>query len=521
LKHVLPWRSLCGREERTLPDLGFWKLAQDDPARVAVIEPDGREISAGALLGAANQVVHALRARGLQRGDTLAAVLGNEVAMLELFLAAWQAGLYLTPINGHLTGPEIAYILEDCEAKVVVCDERSAEATRRAVAAVGFPGDACFATGDVPGLASYASLKAGQPETLPGDRAAGATMTYTSGTTGKPKGVRRPLVPASPEVVGEANAMFLTLFGIAPREGVHLVVSPLYHTAVLNFCTNHLHFGHTVVLMDKWSPEGALARIARYRVTDTHMVPTQFRRLLALPEEVKREADVSSLRHVIHSAAPCPVDVKQRMLAWWGDVIYEYYAASEGGGTLATPKDWLAHPGTVGKAWPISRVRVVRDDGTECRAREVGTVFMNMGQHRFEYHKDRQKTETTWQGEFFTVGDAGYLDEEGFLFLCDRKSDMIISGGVNVYPAEIEAVLQGHPAVADVAVFGVPDDDWGEQIKAAALAGEILAFCREHLAAFKCPRTVDFTAALPRDPNGKLYKRKLRDPYWQGRDRAI
>ncbi len=515
-----------------MSNLGFWKLAQDDPARVAVIEPDGRKISAGALLGAANQVVHALRARGLQRGDTLAAVLGNEVAMLELFLAAWQAGLYLTPINGHLTGPEIAYILEDCEAKVVVCDERSAEATRRAAAAVGFPEGACFATGDVPGFASYAALKAGQPETLPDDRTAGATMTYTSGTTGKPKGVRRPLAPASPEVVGEANAMFLTLFGIAPREGVHLVVSPLYHTAVLNFCTNHLHFGHTVVLMDKWSPEGALARIARYRVTDTHMVPTQFNRLLALPEEVRRAADVSSLRHVIHRAAPCPVDVKQRMLAWWGDVIYEYYAASEGGGTLATPKDWLAHPGTVGKAWPISRVRVVRDDGAECRPREVGTVFMNMGQHRFEYHKDRKKTESTWQGEFFTVGDAGYLDADGFLFLCDRKSDMIISGGVNVYPAEIEAVLHGHPAVADVAVFGVPDDDWGEQIKAVieaapeaapgpALADEILAFCREHLAAFKCPRTVDFTAALPRDPNGKLYKRKLRDPYWQGRDRAI
>jgi long-chain acyl-CoA synthetase len=515
-----------------LPNLGFWKLAQDNPARVAVIEADGRETSAGALLGAANQVVHALRARGLRRGDTIAAVLGNEVAMLELFLAAWQAGLYLTPINGHLTGTEIAYILADCEAKVIVCDARTAEATRRAVASVGFPADACFATAPVPGLASYAMLKAGQPETLPDDRAAGATMTYTSGTTGKPKGVRRPLVPASPEVVGEANAMFLTLFGIAPGEGVHLVVSPLYHTAVLNFCTNHLHFGHPVVLMDKWSAEGALERIARYRVTNTHMVPTQFRRLLSLPAEVQRDADVSSLRHVIHSAAPCPVDVKQRMLAWWGDVIYEYYAASEGGGTLATPRDWLAHPGTVGKAWPISKLRVLRDDGAECGPREVGTVYMNMGQHRFEYHKDRTKTASTWQGEFFTVGDAGYLDEEGFLFLCDRKSDMIISGGVNVYPAEIEAVLQAHPAIADVAVFGVPDDDWGEQIKAVveatpaaapgpALADEILAFCREHLAAFKCPRTIDFTAALPRDPNGKLYKRKLRDPYWQGRDRAI
>ncbi len=385
----------------------------------------------------------------------------------------------------------------------------------------------------IPGFAPFASLKEGQPQALPEDRSAGATMTYTSGTTGKPKGVRRPLVAAPPDAVGEANAMFLMLFGIEPRKGVHLVVSPLYHTAVLNFATNHLHFGHPLVLMEKWSPEGVLDRIARYRVTNTHMVPTQFRRLLSLPEDVKKRYDLSSLQHVIHSAAPCPIDVKRDMLAWWGDVIYEYYAASEGGGTLATPSDWRAHPGTVGKAWPISRLRVAKDDGSECAPGDVGTVYMSMGQHRFEYHKDREKTAQSWKDDFFTVGDAGYLDAEGFLFLCDRKSDMIISGGVNVYPAEIEAVLHMHPAIADVAVFGVPDDDWGEQIKAvvegrdgvpadpAALAEEILAFCRERLAAFKCPKTIDFTAALPRDPNGKLYKRKLRDPYWEGRDRAI
>jgi long-chain acyl-CoA synthetase len=515
-----------------VPDIGFWKLAQEDPSRVAVIDPDGRETSAGALLRASNQVVHALRARGLRRGDAVAAVLGNEVAMLELFLAAWQAGLYLTPINGHLAAPEIAYVLDDCEAKVVVCGERAAEATRRAADAIGFPEEARFATADLPGFVPFEALKAGRTEALPDDRTAGATMTYTSGTTGKPKGVRRPLPAASPDAVGEANAMFLALFGIPPGEGVHLVVSPLYHTAVLNFCTNHLHFGHTVVLMDKWTPEGMLDRIARHRVTSTHMVPTQLRRLLALPDEVKRSADVSSLRHVIHSAAPCPVDVKRRIFAWWGEVIYEYYAASEGGGTLATPGDWLAHPGTVGRAWPISRLRVLRDDGSECAPGEVGTVYMTMGAHGFEYHKDKEKTERTFRDGFFTVGDAGYLDPEGFLYLCDRRSDMIISGGVNIYPAEIEAVLQGHPAVADAAVFGVPDDDWGEQIKAViepgpsalpgpTLADEILAYCHLYLAAFKCPKTVEFTRALPRDPNGKLYKRKLRDPHWQGRDRAI
>src|SRR5262249_51122004 len=244
------------------------------------------------------------------------------------------------------------------------------------------------------------------------------------------------------------------------------------------------------------------------------------------------KADVSSLRHMIHSAAPCPVDVKRQMIEWWGNTILEYYAASEGGGTAVTAQEWMKKPGTVGKAWPISKLKVVKDDGAECAPNEVGTVYMSMGVHTFEYHKDKAKTASTWKDGYFTVGDAGYLDADGYLFLCDRKSDMIISGGVNIYPAEIEAALQGHPAVADAAVFGVPDDDWGEQIKAVvepgpaappgpALAEEILANCRARLAAFKCPKTVDFTAALPRDPNGKLYKRKLRDPYWQGRDRAI
>jgi long-chain acyl-CoA synthetase len=357
-------------------------------------------------------------------------------------------------------------------------------------------------------------------------------MTYTSGTTGRPKGVRRPLADAPPEGIADAMASFLGLFGITGRDGVHLVVAPLYHTAVSSFAMNHLHLGHTLVLMRRWTPEETLAKIERHRVTSTHMVPTQLRRLLALPEEVKRRHDLSSLRHVVHSAAPCPVEVKRRMLDWWGPVIYEYYAASEGGGTLATPEDWLARPGTVGKAWPISRLRVLGDDGRACAPRETGTVWMSMGPHRFAYHKDREKTEASWQDDFFTVGDAGYLDEDGYLFLVDRKSDLIISGGVNIYPAEIEAVLTGHPAVGDVAVFGVPDDDWGERgsvvIEPAAgvtggpeLAGELAEFCRARLAGFKVPRRFDFTPELPRDPSGKLYKRRLRDPYWEGRERAI
>jgi long-chain acyl-CoA synthetase len=284
--------------------------------------------------------------------------------------------------------------------------------------------------------------------------------------------------------------------------------------------------------MDKWTPEGMLERIDRYQVTSSHMVPTQFHRLLALPDDVKARYDLSSLRHMVHAAAPCPVDVKRRMIEWWGPVIDEYYAASEGGGTMVLPEDWLKKPGTVGKAWPISEVVILDDEGKELPPNEIGTVYMSMPGVEFEYYKDKQKTENNRVGRFFTVGDVGYLDEDGYLFLRDRKADMIISGGANIYPAEIEAVLLGHPMVGDAAVFGVPNEDWGEEVKAVIepaadvepspeLAEDILAFCADKLARFKTPRSVDFVAEMPRDPNGKLYKRRLRDPYWEGRERAI
>jgi long-chain acyl-CoA synthetase len=257
-----------------------------------------------------------------------------------------------------------------------------------------------------------------------------------------------------------------------------------------------------------------------------------FTRLLKLPEDVKAKHDVSSLTHVIHAAAPCPIDVKQKMLEWWGPCIYEYYAASEGGGTLVTPDEWRKKPGTVGRPWPISEIRILDDERRPLAAGEVGTVWIRMGDYRFEYHKDKKKTDDAWKDGFFTVGDAGYLDEDGYLFLCDRKADMIIAGGVNIYPAEIEAVLVTHPKVADVAVFGIPNEDLGEEVKAvvqpaagvargAALAEELTQFCADKLAKFKIPRSIDFIEEMPRDPNGKLYKRTLRDPFWQGRDRAI
>jgi long-chain acyl-CoA synthetase len=284
--------------------------------------------------------------------------------------------------------------------------------------------------------------------------------------------------------------------------------------------------------MDRWTPEGCLEAIAAHRVTTSHMVPTQFHRLLALPEERRALAEVSSLRHMVHAAAPCPIEVKRRMLAWWGPTIYEYYAASEGGGTLVTPEEWLRYPGTVGRAWPGSEIRILDEAGAPCAVDQPGTVYMALGAAEFRYHKDEAKTEANRRDGFFTVGDIGYLNQDGYLFLCDRKIDMIISGGVNIYPTEVEAELLRHPQVADVAVFGIPHEDWGEEVKAVvepvagtraddALAADILAWCQTHIAKYKCPRSIDFVESLPRDPNGKLYKRKLRDPYWAGRERAI
>jgi long-chain acyl-CoA synthetase len=516
-----------------MSEYGFWNLAQRDPQHLALVAPDGQQVTAGELLAAANRLVHGLRARGLQRGDCLATLLPNGTAMIEVYLAALQAGWYLTPINNHLTAAEVGYIVSDSDAKVFIAAQRFGEVARAAADQIGFPPAARFAIGAIDAFRPYAALTQGQPSSLPPERVAGQVMNYTSGTTGRPKGVRRALAPFDPDSVASMFGMFLAMFGITPGgDGVHLTGSPLYHTAVLMFTGSSLHFGHTVVLMDKWTPEHCLECIQRYAVTTTHMVPTQFHRLLALPAAVKARYDVTSLRHVIHAAAPCPIDVKRRMLEWWGPVIYEYYAASEGGGTLVTPQEWLQYPGTVGRAWPSSEVRILDEAGHDCPAGQPGTVYMSLGAADFEYHKDRQKTAANRRDGFFTVGDIGYLNEDGYLFLCDRKIDMIISGGVNIYPTEVESVLLTHPKVADAAVFGIPNDDWGEEVKAvvepaagvepgAQLADEILAFCAEHIAKYKCPRSLDFVASMPRDPNGKLYKRKLRDPYWAGRTRAI
>lgn len=512
--------------------LSFWQSASKRPDRVALVEADGSERTAGELLASANQIVHGLRARGLARGDCVALAMTNCGRMLELYLAAMQAGWQITPINTHLTHSEIAYVLRDSGARAFFGDAAIADKSAEAAAAGGLGVGQCYSRGDIAGFEPIEALQQGQPTGLPEERVAGQMLQYTSGTTGRPKGVRRALPPMDADTAADLYARHLYRFDLEPGgDGVHLCGSPMYHLAALGYAWYSLHFEHRVVLMARWQPEAALEAIERHRVTQTHMVPTQFHRLLQLPEEVRARYDVSSLRNVLHAAAPCPVGLKRRMLEWWGPVIYEYYGASEGGGTLVRPDEWLAHPGTVGRAWEGAEVRVLDENDELCPPGEMGSVYLKlMGD--FEYGGDAEKTRAGRRGQFFTVGDVGYLDDEGYLFLCDRKIDMIISGGVNIYPAEVEGALIEHPGVGDAAVIGIPDEDWGEQVLAVvetasgvepadALADELIAFCRGRLAGYKCPRQVRFVASLPRDPNGKLYKRRLREPYWEGRERKI
>ncbi|NKQ53125.1 acyl-CoA synthetase [Amycolatopsis sp. K13G38] len=518
--------------EQTRVTTGLWNIAAAEPDRTAVVDPDGTEVGYGQLAAKADAYARGLQELGLETGDVIVVQQPNGHELLAAYFAAIQSGLYVVMVNWHLVGHEIAYIVADSGAKALLAHERFGEAARIAADEAGLPAEGRFAVGSIEGFRPVGELGTGG-EGRPARRTAGSPMLYTSGTTGKPKGVRRPLTGNDPDEVPAASSWFFGIFGLKPFDDhVHLCGSPLYHTAVLNFASISIQLGHKVVLMDRWDPEEMLRLIERHRVTHSHMVPTQFRRLLALPDEVRGRYDLSSLRNMIHGAAPCPPEVKRRMLEWWGPVVTDYYAATEGGGTVISGEEWLRKPGSVGLPWPGSVVKILDDDGNELPPNQPGAVYMKMGSSTFEYHKDKAKTQKNRVGELFTLGDVGYLDEDGYLFLHDRKNDMIISGGVNIYPAEIENELVMHPKVADVAVFGVPHEDWGEEIKAVVqpaegvspgeeLTAELLEYARARLAKFKLPKSIDYLDELPRDPNGKLYKRKLRDPYWEGRERAI
>ncbi|MFE5508707.1 AMP-binding protein [Amycolatopsis japonica] len=493
----------------------FYEVAAQDPGRVAVIDVDGRETTFGELSARANQLTHALRALGLGEGDGVVAIIHNGLTYYELLLATLQAGMYFTPVNHRSSPAEIAHIAADSGAKVAVADADIA-----ATCTAELSGLHRFSRGGTPGWADYAAWGTDLPTTTPERRTAGQTMLYTSGTTGRPKGVRRAL-SGQPPALHPIHAHTLERLDVRPGQGVHLVACPLYHAAPGMFSTATLHLGHTLVLMDRFDAAETLRLTEKHRVTSTHLVPTMFHRLLRLPEDVRARHDLSSLTSVIHGAAPCPREVKERMLAWLGPVVHEYYGASEGLITAVHAREWLAAPGTVGKPLEGVRVKVLDDDGRELPAGEAGMLYFSSAHTKFDYHGDPGKTAAARSGEFVTVGDVGYLDAEGRVFLCDRRTDLILSGGVNIYPAEIEARLLSHPDVADVAVIGEPDPEWGQRVVAVvqpaegvtgdpALAKRLEAHCRAELAGFKTPRRFDFRDRLPRTESGKMLRRTLR-----------
>jgi long-chain acyl-CoA synthetase len=503
---------------------GFWEIAQAEPTRLAIVDAQGNRTTYGELLASANRLAHGLRGLGLTTGDAVAILVPNEPLFLAILLATSQIGLYLIPINWHLSAPEIAYILGDCGAKVLIASPAFGDVARKAADAIEFPLDRRFGSVAFPGFAALDDLIDGQPPTAPAERQTGQRMLYTSGTTGRPKGVRRPVREEPPETNLNLGWSFYACLGYrGAGPGTDLVTGPLYHAGPILVGTLGLHLGHTVVLMTKWTPEETLELIARHGVTTTYLVPTMFHRLLALPDAVRAGARVSTLINVIHTGAPCPIAIKRRMLEWWGPVLFEVYGATEVVGTNVSSHEWLEHPGTVGRPNPGCEIAIVREDGTEAPAGEAGLIYLKDGR-TFEYHRDLEKTVAARRGDFVTVGDIGYLDMDGYLYLCDRRTDMIISGGVKIYPAEVEGILLSHPAVRDVAVIGVPDAEWGQQVRAvvesaaeviadAALATKLIAFCRANLAHYKCPRSVVFCSALPRTDTGKLSRAQVRELY--------
>jgi long-chain acyl-CoA synthetase len=500
---------------------GFYRLAADDPDRMAVISPDGAAVTFGQLGERVNQLSRAFSRQGLAPGDVVAAIVGNGPEYLELLLAAGQAGVIVVPVNWHLGASELLYIVADSGAKLVVADASQA----RELPAAELPPDRYVIGGAVPGWRPYPDLGAAEPSAPPADRRGGGMMLYTSGTTGQPKGVRRTIPDVSPETAAGMLAGIPAGYGITSPGGVHLVCSPLYHAAPGGHALGFLHAGHTIVIQARFEPEAVLAAIERYQVTTVHLVPTHFHRLLRLPGAVRSRYDLSSLQAVIHAGAPCPVPIKQQMLDWLGPIVWEYLGSTEGSVSRVSPQEWLARPGTVGRPLPGLTVRILDAHGAEMPPGEPGTIYFGYPGRapEFEYHHDPEKTGASRRGNLVTAGDYGHFDADGYLFLLDRRTDLIISGGVNIYPAEIEQHLITHPAVLDVAVIGVPDPEWGQRVVAVIqpvpgaggdeLAAELIEHCRRELASFKCPRQVEFVSDFPRTETGKVQRRVLRDAF--------
>ncbi len=501
--------------------------ADIQPDRIAIYDPDGTTHSFAKVNANANKLVRLFRARGLKPGDAVALVCTNRAEFVEVLAATMRCGLRMTPVNWHLTIDEIAYIVEDCEAKVLVADARVA-ALAAAVVHVTALATRLAVGGPIEGFEAYADAIAPFDGNDIPDPVVGSRMIYTSGTTGRPKGVFRAASVVVPNV--DAATRFYDY-----RSSVQLCAGPAYHGApiVLDVLAA-IGTGSPLVFLDRWDSELALRTIHERRVTHFHMVPIMFQRLLALPDEVKARYPVDHVRFIIHGAAPCPPEVKRAMIDWFGPVLTEYYAGSEGGaGFVIDSHEWLTKPGSVGKRPAGVQVRILDEAGRDLPNGQVGTIYQQITPGaEFTYFKDETKTRSKRVDDYYTMGDIGYFDEDDYLFLTGRDAETIIAGGVNIYPQEIDNELVKHAAVADAATIGVPHDEWGEQVKAVillkpgfdpgpGLADEILSFARDKLPGFKVPRSVDFVADLPRSEAGKVLRNKVRAPYWEGRSRQI
>jgi long-chain acyl-CoA synthetase len=506
--------------------------AKTHPGKAAyIMAATGETVTYRQLDEQSNRIAQLFRSLGLKPRDHIALFLENNPRFYEICWGAQRSGLVYTAISSRLTAAEVEYIVNDCGAKLFVTSTALADKAAEIPALMPGVANRYVIGGAIEGYRSWEDAVAAQPATPIADETAGHDMLYSSGTTGRPKGVLPVVEPQPIDFDNPLLQITRKLYGM-DADTIYLSPAPLYHAAPLRFNMTVMKLGGTSVIMEHFDAEEFLRLVPKFNVTHTQLVPTMFVRFLKLPDEVRLAHDVSSLRCAIHAAAPCPIPVKEKMIEWWGPIVWEYYGGTEGNGlTMCSSAEWLAHKGTVGRA-VVGQLRICDDAGVEVPPGEPGTVYF-AGGRQFEYHNDPKKTAESRNAQgWTTLGDVGYVDPDGFLHLTDRKAFMIISGGVNIYPQEAENLLINHPKVMDCAVFGVPNDDFGEEVKAVVqprsmldagpgLAEELLAYCRQHLSTLKCPRSIDFEAELPRHPTGKLYKRLLRDRYWQGRTSRI